>query len=231
VTEKPIMEEFKIFLEIGRKKVFAGAVDWPGWCRSGRDENAAMEALLDTGSRYASVLQSTDLGFVAPEDRSAFEIFETLGGSATTDFGAPGASLPSDDETVGEKEIQRFQTVLRACWGAFDQAVIQSQGRELRKGPRGGGRDLKKILEHILSADKAYLRRIGWDYEKAEEEDVGVQLERIRREILDGLNAAARGELPKRGPRGGKRWKPRFFVRRVAWHVLDHAWEIEDRLL
>jgi hypothetical protein len=44
------------------------------------------------------------------------------------------------------------------------------------------------------------------------------------------LAAGARGELPERGPRGGARWTPRSFVRRVAWHVLDHAWEIEDRL-
>jgi hypothetical protein len=26
------------------------------------------------------------------------------------------------------------------------------------------------------------------------------------------------------------RWPPRYVVRRAAWHVLDHAWEIEDRI-
>jgi hypothetical protein len=39
-----------------------------------------------------------------------------------------------------------------------------------------------------------------------------------------------RGELAERGPRGGIRWPARYYVRRAAWHVLDHAWEIEDRL-
>ncbi len=24
--------------------------------------------------------------------------------------------------------------------------------------------------------------------------------------------------------------RARYFVRRTAWHVLDHLWEIEDRL-
>jgi hypothetical protein len=48
--------------------------------------------------------------------------------------------------------------------------------------------------------------------------------------MLDGLTAAAQGKIPAQGPRGGKRWSPRYFVRRVAWHVLDHAWELEDRL-
>ncbi len=55
-------------------------------------------------------------------------------------------------------------------------------------------------------------------------------LGRTRRAILEALGAAARGEVPPRGPRGGARCAPRSFVRRVAWHVLDHAWEIEDRL-
>ena len=38
-------------------------------------------------------------------------------------------------------------------------------------------------------------------------------------------------DRPKSGPRGGKIWSPRFFVRYVAWHTLDHAWEIEDRAI
>lgn len=28
----------KIYLEIGKKKVFAAAIDWPGWCRQGKEE-------------------------------------------------------------------------------------------------------------------------------------------------------------------------------------------------
>jgi hypothetical protein len=26
-----------------------------------------------------------------------------------------------------------------------------------------------------------------------------------------------------------KGWPPRYAARRIAWHALDHAWEIEDR--
>jgi hypothetical protein len=80
-------------------------------------------------------------------------------------------------------------------------------------------------------ADAAYLKRIGWKTENVEADDVEAELHRIRAEILAGLVAAARGELPEKGPRGGKRWPPRFFVRRVAWHVLDHLWEIQDRIV
>jgi hypothetical protein len=220
-----------IFLEIGKKRVFAGAVAWPGWCRGGRDEESAIQALLDSGPRYSQVLQSTDLGFEAPEKASSFIVVERVDGNSTTDFGAPDASLSSDQEPIDERELRRFQTIVKSCWAAFDKAVKMAEGRQLQKGPRGGGRDLWGIVDHVLMADASYLKRIGWKTENVEEDEVEKKLYRIRMGILDGLVAAVQGELPARGPRGGRRWVPRFFVRRVSWHVIDHAWEIEDRVL
>jgi hypothetical protein len=43
-------------------------------------------------------------------------------------------------------EYERWQEMLPACWGAFDGAPQRARGRELRKGPRGGGRDVDKIV-------------------------------------------------------------------------------------
>jgi hypothetical protein len=52
----------------------------------------------------------------------------------------------------------------------------------------------------------------------------------VRRASLDLLAAIAGGETPEPGPRRKRPfWQPRYFVRRSAWHALDHAWEIEDR--
>ena len=47
---------------------------------------------------------------------------------------------------------------------------------------------------------------------------------------LGTLEARARGEEPDEPNKVRSRWGPRYFVRRSAWHALDHAWEIEDRL-
>jgi hypothetical protein len=33
----------------------------------------------------------------------------------------------------------------------------------------------------------------------------------------------------KGGPLTEKGWPQPYAARRIAWHVLDHAWEIEDR--
>jgi DinB family protein len=219
-----------VYLEIGKKRVFAGAVDWPGWCRGGRDAGNALQALFDNGPRYAQVLNGTGLGFQAPGALSAFSVVERLAGNATTDFGAPDVAPPADAKAVDDAELQRFQALLKACWQAFDAAAEAAEGKELRKGPRGGGRDVEGITRHVLGADAGYLSRLAWKLEPSDEADLRLELDRTRQAILEALAAAARGEVAERGPRGGARWSPRYFVRRVAWHVLDHAWEIEDRV-
>jgi hypothetical protein len=214
------------YLEVGAKRVFAGALDWPGWCRGGRDEDAALEALVAYAPRYKRALRGTRLGFPSVEDVT-LRVVERLKGGATTDFGAPGEVPSVDAGPADDAELRRLMALLRACWRAFDAAVEAGSGRRLAKGPRGGGRELPKIVEHVAGADLGYLGSLGWKPAGDVDRD---DLERARRAIVPGIAASARGEIPKTGPRGGVRWTARYFVRRSAWHVLDHAWEIEDRL-
>lgn len=164
------------------------------------------------------------LGFQAPDDVSAFVVVERLKGNATTDFGAPDAAPPGDTQPPDDAELRRLQAILKACWRAFDATVEMAQGKALRAGPRGGGRTLAGIVEHVLGAETAYLSQLGGKVSRAESPAP------ICQTILTTLEASARGEIAAYGPRGGKRWPPRYFVRREAWHVLDHVWEIEDRL-
>ena len=217
------MAKTSAYLERGAKRAFACAVDWPGWCRSGRDEAAALEALIASAPRFASVVSRARLGFKAPREVSDLAVGPRLRGNATTDFGAPGAVPPADERPVGAADLKRTGAILRACWRAFDDAVEGARGKRLATGPRGGGRSLDAIVEHVVEAERGYLGGLGW---KA---PAGADSDGVRAAVLEGLAASARGEIPARGPRGGKRWKPRFFARRLAWHALDHAWEIEDR--
>lgn len=219
-----------VYLEIGKKRTFAGALDWPGWSRSGRDEASALQALYDYGPRCGRVLRAARLGFQAPTNTSAFVVAERLVGNATTDFGAPGIAPASDAKPVRSTELQRLQKLLKACWRTIDDVVSGATGKTLRTGPRGGGRPLDDILQHLLGSDAGYLNGVGWKFKQDNASDLATQLEQTHQAILEALTASARGEIPEKGPRGGVRWKPRYFVRRVAWHTLDHAWEIEDRL-
>jgi hypothetical protein len=222
------MGDIPVYLEIGSKRTFVGAIDWPGWCRSGRDEASALQALIDYAPRYAYVLRKTTLGFHAPVDLGVFGVIERLKGNATTDFGAPGMIPSRDLEPPDVAELKRYETILLACWQAFDMAVTEARGKELRKGPRGGGRDLDEIVNHLLDAEMAYLGSVAHKWNKGDRSDPAQEARRLRREIL-GILAAAEGAAPPNGPRGGTRWPWRYFVRRVAWHILDHSWEVEDR--
>jgi len=213
-----------VYLERGAKRTFACAVEWPGWCRSGRDEVSALQALQSAAPRYARALGRVQLGFAAPEEAFAFEVIARLPGNATTDFGAPGAMPAEDERAMSEADLRRTSAILRACWRSFDAASRKAHGRRLAKGPRGGGRALAAIMRHVVDAELGYLGALGWKGPADSRSTEG-----IREAVVDGLAASARGEIPARGPRGGQRWRPRFFARRLAWHALDHAWEIEDR--
>jgi hypothetical protein len=217
--------DYNIFLESGSKKTFAGAVDWPAWCRSGKDEASAIQALFDCAPRYASVVQAASLEFPLPENPQAFTITERLPGTTTTDFGAPDAALADNASLVGESELARFQAMLDVFWDALDRAAQSAAGRELCKGPRGGGRETDEIIRHALEAHTAYLGRIGV------KPPPGADLAIMKQITSQALATAVHSELPTHGPRGGAYWTPRYFIRRAAWHLLDHAWEIEDRIV
>jgi hypothetical protein len=219
----------EVYLEVGAKRVFAGALHWPGWCRSGRDEPSALEELLAHGPPYAAVVGKAAPDFEAPADTRALRVVERLTGDATTDFGAPGAVPAQDEKNLTAAELERQVAILTACWQAFDAEAGSAGSRPLRSGPRGGGRDVAKMRSHVLDADLAYLGQLGGRFRSeggSPEESTGM----MREAFLEALMKRVRGELPDKGPKGGARWAPRYAVRRSAWHSLDHAWEIQDRL-
>ncbi len=228
MSKKP--NKVDVYLEVGKKKVIAGALEWPGWCRIGRDEESALQALAEYAPRYAKVMRAAEIDFDAPADVSALNVVERLKGTATTDFGVPEMSPSVDSEKVSGAELRRLQGIMEACWTTFDSAVEAARGKDLRKGPRGGGRDLAGIVEHVVGAEGSYLSKLGGKAPKGSG-DPEEALDLQRRAIIDTLAASARGEVDPVGPRGGSRWSAGYFVRRAAWHVLDHVWEIEDRVM
>jgi hypothetical protein len=215
------------YMEVGAKRVFAGALDWPGWCRSARDEEGALEALIAYGPRYAGVLEGSGVRFTPPAKASTIEVVERLKGDATTDFGAPSIAPKADARSIDRRWLARQEKILRAGWEAFDRAAENVAG-PLKKGPRGGGREVDAIVAHVVGAEASYARMIGADARGRDEADAGARDDE-RAVVLEALELAVTDGIPAKGPRGGKRWSAPYFMRRATWHVLDHAWEIEDR--
>ena len=224
-------KKIEVYFETGEKKTFAGTPEWPGWCRIGRNEEGALAALLEYAPRYANVVKGSGVAFHTPKDVSEFTVVERHPGGSGIDFGVPETALDSDDTPLKPAELKRMEALLAACWDAFVAAVKAAQGKELRKGPRGGGRDVDKIAEHVLGAEGGYISRLGIKLDKEDEPDtLARQIAQLQKQASAALAASARGEAPKQGPRGGVIWTPRRFARRSAWHILDHVWEIEDRV-
>lgn len=210
-----------VYLEIGRRRVFAGALDWPGWCRGGKTEEAALEALAAYADRYAPV--AAEAGVALPSDAAEkLEVVERLPGGATTDFGAPEAITEADRRPSSKKEAERQAALVVASWAVFDR-VVAGAPAELRKGPRGGGRDRDAIVDHVLGAEASYARTLGVRHRPPARDDREA-VAALRDAIAAALRTPSTGEPPT--PKG---WPPRYTARRIAWHVLDHAWEIEDK--
>ncbi len=218
-----------VYVESGAKRAFAGAIEWPGWCRSGRRSEDAVEALLAYTPRYAAAMTASLRRFTKPRTVADLDVVEQLTGDATTDFGAPSIPPSADARPLDLRGVKRLVAILDASWEAFDAAVAAAAGVELRKGPRGGGRELDGIVDHVIGAELSYLRMLAVRGLTMEGRDPGEVAVEERQVVRETLTRAVTEGLPEKGPRGGKIWLPRYFVRRAAWHVLDHAWEIEDR--
>jgi len=218
----------EVAVEATSKRAFASALDWPGWCRSGRNEDAALEALFEYGPRYARVLEGSGVRFPMPARASTLTVVERANGDATTDFGAPSISAKAEAAPIDRRWLTRHEKILRACWAALDHAVEGVDG-PLEKGPRGGGREVDAIVQHVVGAEGGYLRMIEGRPPADRDDEAAAALEEERASVIEGLERALVDGIPQKGPKGGARWSARYFVRRAAWHVLDHAWEIEDR--
>ena len=207
-------------IEAGARKVFASALDWPGWSRSGRTEAGAVEVLLAYAPRYAIVAGEAGLELGATFD---VEVEEREPGGSGTDFGVPSSlSLQADRRPLDGPEAERLGSLVAAAWTVFD-LVVAGAPAELRKGPRGGGRDRDKMAAHVIEADWSYARELGIRA-KAPAPGVRAAVQASRAAVLDVLRRPSDGS-----PIAGRKWTARYAARRIAWHALDHAWEMQDR--
>jgi hypothetical protein len=215
---KPIL----VTIEHTPKKTFATAADWPGWSRSGKTEALALEALAAYAPRYAVVAEAAGRRFATEPAVDDLDVVERVEGSAGTEFGVPSRPTEHDARPTDSDDAERMAGLVAAAWAYFDRTATAAP-EELRKGPRGGGRDTSKIVAHILDADRAYADTIGIKTPGLDPGDEAA-VRAMRDAMLDVLRAARDGS-----PLAGKRWPARYAAHRIAWHALDHAWEIEDR--
>jgi hypothetical protein len=207
-------------LEVTPRKAFASALEWPGWSRAGRDEAGALAALAAYAGRYARAVRpaGASISVITVAD---LLIVERAAGSASTAFGVPGVIFQADARPTTADDGDLLAALMRACWAALERVAVRAPS-ELRKGPRGGGRDRDAILAHVVSAENAYARQMGLRLPEPDPGDARA-VAAARAAMADVIVRPVDGLIP------GGRWPARYAARRIAWHALDHAWEMEDR--
>ena len=213
----------RVVLEVAAKRSFASAVEWPGWSRSGRSPDESLERLVEYGRRYARVARLAKVDFTPPAGVDDLEVVERVRGGSGTEFGVPGIAASTESGRIPPAQLDRLVALLEAAWTTFDRSAARAKGKHLRLGPRGGGRQVPKMVDHVHEAEAAYLHQLGW------KTDRGAPMDELRRAFVEAARLrSAEKPLPEpnkvRSP-----WDPAYAIRRSGWHALDHAWEIEDR--
>ena len=151
------------------------------------------------------------------------EVAERVPGSSSTDFWGI-AHVPSQIErdVLSSADLEQRLDLLCACWAIFDDVVARVTG-ELRPGSRGGGRSRDQVMRHVYGTEPLQLSR---KVEVRTPLDVVLTPDGLATHRRDFLNAIRAYNAEGRPART---WPIQFLVRRTAHHVMDHAWELEDR--
>jgi hypothetical protein len=216
-------EGLRVVLEIGRKRrVVAGAMDWPGLDRWGTSEENAIEKLLSYVPRYADIAQRAGLAGTFAEATDV-EIVERVPGSSSTDFWGI-AHVPSqiEAEVLSEVDLERRLDLLQSCWAWFDD-VAERVSPDLHPSGRSGGRTREQIIRHVYGNEPGQFTRKVEVRTPLDEVLTQDGLATHRRDTMKAIRAY-NGE-----GRPARTWPIQFLVRRIGHHVTDHGWELEDR--
>ena len=202
----------------------AFGVDWPGWSRGAKSAELALETLESYRERYRPVARLAGMAREF-EAAGAIEIVEDRVGTGSTDFwGISFSPSATEQDPMGEVELERSITLLRACWAFFD-GVAARVSAEMRKGARGGGRDRDRIISHTIRVESEdFAKRVGLRIAEGGALPPDGR-RRYREEYVAAMRAYNAGEVERRM----RSWTLPFLIRHSAFHTLDHAWEMEDK--
>lgn len=214
----------RMMIELGpkAKKSVAYAIDWPGWSRGAKTPDKAIDVLEAYRERYRPIAALA--GLSAEFDAAgALTEADRYTGTGSTDFwGISFAASPEEQEGLSEEQLERRLALLQAAWAFFDQTAARVSPT-LKKGPRGGGRDRDQIIHHTLGWERSGLAvNVGIEYPEGVLLDPDV-LRQYRNEYVGAIrDHHAKGQK-------ARKWELSYLIRHSAFHMLDHAWEMEDK--
>ena len=197
-------------------------MDWPGLDRWGTSEEDAL-------GKLSAYLPGTPASRNGPgwaprsRGRATWRSWSACPASSSTDFWGI-AHVPSqiEREVLAPADLERRLDLLRACWAYFDD-VAARVSPELRPGAAAAGAARDQIVRHVYGTEPAQLLAQGRVRTELDVVLTPGGLAAHRQAYLDAIRAYNAEGRPARS------WPIQFLVRRTAQHVMDHAWEMEDR--
>ena len=204
------------------KKVAVWAVDWPGLQRGAKTADLALERLATYVPRYIRVAELAGQADAFETDVTLDVVDEYLGPGSTDFWGISFGHSDLDRLPMSDEELERELALLHACWTYFDE-VRNRVSDELRKGPRGGGRDRELVVRHVIGCEYDWGKGIGVEPLPEGEWRDDDKLRIYHAAYADAIRSHhAEGKM-------AKKWPLHYMIRHTAFHVLDHTWEMEDR--
>jgi hypothetical protein len=205
------------------KKAVSFALDWPGWSRGAKTPELAVAMLRSYRERYRPVAVAAGLAAEFDEEGPLETVEDRIGTGSTDFWGISFSSSATETDPMSAEELDRKVLLLQACWAYFDDVAARVSA-ELRKGPRGGGRDRQQIIRHTVRTESEdFARRLGLRIpEEAALTPDGLRTHRTS--YVEAMRAYNAGE-----GRRMRTWTLPFLIRHSAYHVMDHAWEMEDK--
>ena len=128
-------------------------------------------AAFNGGLRVVATLSGPAKADRANDDRAGWNdccafVIDGATGLGDRQYMGPGSDAAWLAETARvafEADVRpdfRMAAIVEASWATLDDVVAHAP-EQLRKGPRGGGRDRDKIYAHVIAAEAAYARKVG----------------------------------------------------------------------
>jgi hypothetical protein len=217
-------DELRVALEIGPKgkKVVAWAPDWPGLSRGAKTADLALERLVTYVPRYVPVATLAGMDETFSTEIVPNVVDEYIGAGSTDYWGISFGYSEIDRAPMSDAALERDLTLMQAAWAYFDQVRTQVSD-ELRKGPRGGGRDRDDLVRHVIGAEYDMAWKVGIPAMETGAWRDEANLRAYRESYVAAIRQYhAEGKM-------GRKWPLHFLIRHTAFHTLDHTWEMEDR--
>jgi predicted RNase H-like HicB family nuclease/uncharacterized damage-inducible protein DinB len=234
------MTEYALYVESGprRRKTMVHVLDLLGCIAQGPTTEEALGATPQAIREYLRFLQRHREG-MKPNAKHTTSVAGHITKGAWLGYGDPTSGFAPDFEPLSAKDLEIY--LRRLAWLRADllQMIRDVPRKKLLAEPKGTGRTIYHILQHVAGSECVYLRYLVGKVDGLSDAMRAVEqspdnlpfalsgLWQISRARLEALTVAERKQWVQHGQ---VTWTARRAFRRLLEHDWEHLLELSTRL-